>query len=514
MDTKVKLLLAAIVWCLVIGAGVFGYNHFLKPVQEKQAEQKKQEQHEKVLQSTSSASRYQYNVTINADAFTGYCLLRSRTFRDECGKKAIKVDIVDDQADYNKRLRALADGSAQMAVFTIDALIKASASLGDMPATIILIVDETNGADAIMGSKKAFPNLDALNDPEVKIVATQDSPSEFIARVIMRHYNLPQLSPQCFKFVNGAEEVYRIYKTSDVMAKQAYALWEPYVSKMKDNPDYHSLIDSSKFRGYLVDVLVVSRDFAVKNPQVVEDVAKAYLTTVFNRRNDMTDLIVEDTKMLGQPVSKEQAEALTKAIWFKNTTENFEHLGLTTGHNLQHIDEMIVNITDVLRSTGAIKSDPSKATPSMWYYNALLQGLFKFNWYPGFGAEAVHQDKALAQLGEADWKKLEPVGTLRVPRLVFARGTAVLTDSSETTLTELVDKLKAWPQYYLMVRGNCAKDSDPEVQKANMELALARSKAAMEWLIHHGVDRNRVAVAEGEPNGSTTVSFVLGQIPY
>ena len=513
-NSKLKWLIIVGIWLLILGGGMWGYSHFWKPVQQKAAADAKVKEHDKVIQSTSSQSRFQWTININADAFTGYCVLRSRNFRDECAKRGIQVNIIDDQADYNKRLHNLADGTSQMAVFTIDALIKASASYGDFPATIIWVMDETKGADAIVGSKKVFPNIDSLNDPEVKVICTPDSPSEFITRVVMHHYNLPLLKQDCFKPANGAGEVYNVYKGSDAKVKQVYALWEPYVSKMRANPAYHVLVDSGKFRGYIVDVLTVSRDYAVKNPAVVEEVLKAYATAVFNRRNDMPDLILDDTRLLGEPIAKTDAERAVQSIWFKNTTENFGHMGLATGSNLEHIDEMIANITEVLLATGAIKSDPTSGKYALWYYNEVARKMFSESWYPGFGSEQIRQEKSLSQLSDEEWKKLEPVGTLRVPRLVFSRGTDALTDSSEATMTDLVEKLKSWPQYYLMVRGNCAHDPDPEVQQANLELALSRAKKAMDWLVAHGIDKNRIHVTEGEPNGSTTVAFILGQIPY
>jgi ABC-type taurine transport system substrate-binding protein/outer membrane protein OmpA-like peptidoglycan-associated protein len=513
MDGKARWIVVMLIWFALLGAGVWGYTHFWKPAKEKAVEQAKQAEHDRTIQNTSSDSRYAYTVVINADAFSGYCLIRSRTFREECAKRGIGINIVDDGADYNRRLKDLAEGTAQMATFTIDTLITASAQMGDMPATIVLLMDETNGADAMVGSGKVFPNLDTLNDPDVKIVATSNSPSEFLARILMRHYNLPLLKPNAFKFVNGAAEVYKVYRNSDSKTKQVYVLWEPYVSKMKANPDYHVLVDSSKFRGYLVDVLVVSRDFAVKNPGIVDEVVKAYLTTVYNRRNDMADLFMEDARSI-EPINKDDAANLVNTIWIKNTTENFAHMGLLHKDKFMHIDEMIGNITDVLVATNAIKSDPAKGRYSLWYYNAVLQKLSQEKWHPGFGNEEVREAKVLVKLSDEEWKRLEPIGTLNVPPLVFARGTANLTEGSEAILTDLLEKLGSWQQYYLIVRGNCAKSNDPDVQQANLDLAKARSQAAMDWLVQHGVDANRIHIADGEPSGYTTVAFVLGQIPY
>ena len=56
---------------------------------------------------------------------------------------AFDPDLVDDGADYSQRIEALQSGEIQLAAFTIDALITASAELGELPATIVALIDET-----------------------------------------------------------------------------------------------------------------------------------------------------------------------------------------------------------------------------------------------------------------------------------------------------------------------------------------------------------------------------------
>ena len=94
---------------------------------------------------------------------------------------------------------------------------------------------------------------------------------------------------------------------------------------------------------------------------------------------------------------------------------------------------------------------------------------------------------------------------------VFARGTSTLTSRSQTVLDELMENLENWPQYYLLIRGNASLEGDLE---ANRALARARAKAAEAYLIQNGVSQNRVRALGGEPSGTTSVSFVLGQTPY
>ena len=172
---------------------------------------------------------------------------------------------------------------------------------------------------------------------------------------------------------------------------------------------------------------------------------------------------------------------------------------------------MIENITDVLQKTGAIDSDPTDGQPNRLYFDQLLRKLNDSDFHPGDENEEVRQAAELPALSDSQWESLEPVGELSVPTLVFPRGTDVLTQRSENILDELTEKLKTWPQYYVIVRGNASLRGDLD---ANKELAERRARAAEKYLTSHGVAPRRIRAVGSEPSGTTSVSFLLGQMPY
>ena len=509
--SKGKWLMMGGVWFFILVIGVIGYKYWFAPKQVQEAKDQAEAEHQDLLDATSSGTKYKHTIPFAADGFSGYSPLRSPAFKSELGRFSIRLDIKDDGADYTARLKSIADGTTPMGVFTIDALYKVSAALGDMPATIVMLGDETKGADAMVGPGKKFPNIDSLNSPDLKIVCLADSPSETLARVVMDAFNLDQLPANPFDFKDSPQAVFDAYKASKPTDNKVFVLWEPYVSQVLKNPDYRVIVDSSKFSGYIVDVLVVQRDFLVKNEDVVTNVVKAYLTTVFNSRNTMVDMVMADAKTLGEPLTKDQAKKLVEGIWWKNTQENFAHFGLTSVPGIQPMEDMCRNISAVLIKTGAMHSDPTNGRPSLMYYDGIMRKLFDSSWHPGFGKEMVREEKTLPALSEEDRKKLKPVGTLQVPRIVFARGTARLTTSSNRTLDDLAEKLKTWPQYYLTVRGNTSSKGDAD---ANRALAEQRAKIALDYLKSKGVHPDRMNAESSNPNGSTTVAFILGEMPY
>lgn len=509
--SKSRIFAIVLIWFSILSIAVFAWKFWMRPQQLKTAEQKAAQDHEETIQKTSAHSRFKYTVNFAADAFSGYAGIRSNSFRDENANFGIKINLVDDGANYIQRLQKLSNGELDMAVFTVDALMKASAEIKDIPATIVALIDETKGADAMMASKVRFPNIDSLNSESLKIVCVKDSPSETLARVVMANFNLDKLPENPFKFMDNMDSVYQDYQTSKPNENKVFVLWEPYVSKIADNPDYHILVDSSKFSGFILDVIVVRRGFLVQNQTLVENVVKSYLKSMFDNRSKMIQMISDDAKSCGSPLKPEQVQKLIEKIWWKNTQENFSHFGLTTGSGISHIETINTNIMDVLVRTKAIKKDPTNNQPNLWYYDGIMRKLFETSWHPGFGNESVRQEKTLKVLSDEEWKQLKPVGTLQVSRLVFARGGSKLNNSSFSILDKLAESLKSWPQYYLLVQGNHASNGDAE---ANKILAESRANAAVEYLISKGVDQSRIHAETSKPNGSTTVAFVLGELPY
>ena len=74
-----------------------------------------------------------------------------------------------------------------------------------------------------------------------------------------------------FVEARDAEDVYRRYRTAEPNTHQVFVLWEPYVSKVLENPNTHVVVDSSRFRGYIVDVLVAQRGRLIKAQAALGD---------------------------------------------------------------------------------------------------------------------------------------------------------------------------------------------------------------------------------------------------
>ena len=507
-----KLLAVCCVWLVILVIVAVVWRVAVTPARQEAQQEAEKEADRQRLAKTSASGRYKHTIRFALDSFSGYAVLRSPEFRNELADAEIKLELVDDGANYPERIRGLESGQIQMAVITIDALVKGCAVIGSLPATIVAIVDETRGADAMVAYKKAVPNVDALNDPAMKFVLTPDSPSETLARVVTAHFSLDRLGPDPFVKAADAEDVFNRFRNSSADTPQVFVLWEPYVTKILEHPATHRVVDSSRFRGYIVDVIVANREYVVRNPELVGAFIEAYFRARYAYRDKMVDLVRSDADKLGTPLTQKQAESLVDGIWWKNTQENYAHFGLRPAGALQHVEDMIGNITRVLADTRGIARDPTGKRPNLLYYDQVLAGMAGEGFHPGMDVERIRDETVkLPALSRTEWEKLVPVGTLEVPPLIFARGTARLTEPSKKALDDLIGKLTTFPQYYVLVRGNASLEGDPEANKA---LAEARAKAAEQYLTDGGVDAARIRAVGGEPSGRTTVTFLLGEPPY
>jgi len=513
-------LIAAFVWCIILvllgAAYKFGVHPYLS---------------KRLKDATGSTSHYKDELVLAADSFSGYCIFRSEAFKQELRDHSIKLRVEDDKADYTARLDALRSGKTQLAVFTIDSLIAAGARAGDFPATIVMVIDETQGADAVVAYDKGISSIQDLNDPAAKIVLTPNSPSEFLARVVLANFSLPRLQDNWMVSADGAGEVYRQFRSAKPVEKKAFVMWEPYVSRALQQPGARVLLDSGKLKGYVVDVLVAQREFLRSKPEMVRAVIESYARAAYRCSREpygMTKLVLDDAKQTGaETLDATQAKRIVDGIQWKNTLENYAHFGLLSGAEqggLPTLEDMIGNIIDVLIKTKAIASDPLSGNHTSLYYDKALSELRMARFHPGQGlntpgvgaaAETVRQTQELPTLSAEQWEKLKPVGELRIVPISFGRASANLTLDSERELQELARRLKTFPRFYVRVIGHARAEGDPE---ANRLLAESRAEAASSYLISQGVATQRLrtesaaaTVAAGE---AQAVSFVVGQQAY
>ena len=407
----------------------------------------------------------------------------------------------------------------------------AGARAGHFPGSIVLIIDETHGGDAILAKTNLVSSLQALDDPNARIVLTPNSPSEFLARVVLAHFSLPDLPEDWRIPADNAQEVLRQARAYQGMEKRAFVLWEPYVSQAVNRYGYQILLDSSKLKGYIVDVLIARRDFLRDHPQRVSVVVKAYLRAAYHfhqQPEGMRQLIQTDAAQSGGGgrLDDAQAQNVVQGIQWKNTLENFAHFGLAGATEQQHIEDIIINIVDVLVKTKAVERDPLEGRHHTLFYRQILAELKDEGFHPAkninlisdLGAELEETVRITAEapaLSEAQWAQLRPVGELKIRPIVFVRGSNKISLTSKRDLSETAKKLKTFPEFYLRVIGQTRAEGDAE---ANRRLAEQRAQAVAQYLAEAGLGGQRIRTeampSQNQAGAAQSVRFIVGQLPY
>jgi ABC-type nitrate/sulfonate/bicarbonate transport system substrate-binding protein len=524
-DTRAKgCLIAAVIWCVILAALGIAYKFLVHPYLR-----------EKLAKTTGGASQYKQELVVMADSFSGYAVLRSELLKEQLKSQQLRLTVQDDKGDTAARLKALQEGRAQFGVFTIDSLITAGDRLGDFPATIVLVIDETKGSDAIVAYKSGVGSLQDLNHRDAQMVLTPNSPSEFLARVVTAHFNLPNLGPKWMASADGAKAVYGQFRAAKPADRKAFVLWEPYVSKALEQPGAHVLLDSSRLKGYIVDVLVAQREFLRDHPEKARAVVEAYCRAAYGysqQPEGLVNLVREDARRTGaETLDEAQAKQVVQGIRWKNTLENYAHFGLLSGAaegGLSHLEDVIANIMDVLLKTKALSADPLPGKHNTLFYQETLKELRAANFHPAKGLnlipglspnigelEKVRSEAEAKALTPEQWDRLQAVGELKVEPIVFVRGSASISVQSERDLQALARRLKSFPRFYVRVIGHTRAEGDPE---ANRVLAQSRAEAAAQYLRSQGIGVERVrtdaAPATVESGEAQAVSFLVGQVPY
>jgi len=528
-----RFLCIVLVWVVILGAGALAYKYFVLDREggpgfvakgDDTARDSGKVVPQPVVQPgpAPDAGKSAGKVRLALDAFSGYCVFRSPEFKKRLAARGIDFEWVDDKADYKKRMETVRDGDTPLAVFTIDALIAQTPPHGDPPAAIVMLIDETRGADAIVSYQQGVESLSDLNNPRAKIVLTADSPSEMLFRVVRSQFDLGEL-PAREKYLvaanpeKGAEDVYQQFLKTTPTDRKAFVLWEPYVSMALKQPGAQVLVDSSDFKGFIVDVLVVQQSYLDKNRDKVETIVRTYLDLLHETqksRDGMAGLVQSDFSLIGEKPDREQAEKVARGIWWKNTVENYAHFGLLeepAANKLQPVADMIQRITHALVETSEPNAPlPGCDRPDKLVVEDCLKQLYQQRTPFHLADEKTREEETAKPLSEAEWKRLGKVATIRVKQIEFSSTKRdELTDEDRDLLKPLASDLRMWPQYYLRVEGSTKKEGDPE---ANRALAERRADAVRDYLKEQGIDDYRIKTV-AMPGEGAKVRFVALRPP-
>ena len=495
MKTSTKLFFFAI----VIGLIAIGGWKIVKPILQDRADKQ-----------TSDAVATKGKIAIRIDSWAGYFPVRSMRLKKDMRGQGYIVDVVDDNADMDKRMELLANGDIQFAVATVDSYL-ATAAKYKFPGRIIAVIDESKGGDAMVSWKDKVPNLESLKktpdqrfSPDHantwKIAYTPNSPSHHLVKAAVSHFGIPSIKDfDASRKIetNGSSEALKLFLGRKV---DVAVLWEPDVSKAIEAGAI-KLLSTENTSRLIVDILLVNTDYAQKNPEMVALFLKSYFRTLKHYAGHPDDLKKEMKDELKLDTSI--VEKMIGGVAWVNLSDNAqEWFGVKTPSRQaeQGLVDTIESTVEILNDSGDISGNPlPDHDPYRITQKGFVEDLYRRGLQTGFksmeegpAALAVAQgiDRPFAALSVAQWSSLRAIGTLKIEPIRFQSGTSDLLLEGKEDLDKIVTRLKHYPTFRIIVKGHTSTKGDSE---ANAALSLERAEAVARYLqVTYNVDPNRV----------------------
>ncbi len=451
---------------------------------------------EKKQRSTSDSVGSAEVIRMAGDSYLGYWFINSPEMKRHGPRQGIEVDFADDGGAYAERLQKFANKEYDCIVLPVNSYIQHGVR-HKFPGVIVASISESKGADALVGFGdviSANGSINDLNNPDLTIVYTSESPSSFLLDMMITDFDLDLLKNSSVwrREEVSSEAVYELAKkaTKDKSIGDAFVMWEPEVSKAIDKLGMVPIWGSDKFAGYIVDVFVFHREYLSKNPETVRKFFKAYFRVLDMYASDQARMIKEMSKSTN--LKESVVETMYKKIdWFnlrENCTEQFG-IELSVGSMTNDgIISTIISCTDVLSRTGKFKAsdlrDPYRIVNSAILEEMAASGAVTMG---GSGTAAKTDFRAISY---EEWAKLKVVGTMRIEPITFQSSSNRLDDQGKEVVDRVAEMLvNNYPSYRVAVRGHTGRGD----LEANTKLSTERAQVVVQRLIAvHDIDEDRL----------------------
>jgi NitT/TauT family transport system substrate-binding protein len=239
-------------------------------------------------------------------------------------------------------LMALASGEVDAATLTLDECLIALAD--GMDVRVILIFDESAGADVIL----AQPSIKTLAGLRGKRIGVEETAAG--ALMLSKLLEIAELKPDNITKVHiTGDQHIEAYKAHEVDALVSY---EPYSTRL-ESMGARRLLDSSRFPGLIVDVLVVKTDALNKNPESI----KLLLSGYFQAIDFLQKSPAEGAQLIAPRLGISPAEVTQAFKGVHMMDLNSNHAWLDG--SIPHFGEAARNVANIMRQNELLLTLPN-----------------------------------------------------------------------------------------------------------------------------------------------------------
>jgi NitT/TauT family transport system substrate-binding protein len=250
-------------------------------------------------------------------------------------EEKVDVELVNIE-DPKEGFFALAAGRLHGVVSTVDTMVLYLKT--GQEYQYVLALDDSAGGDGIVARKE----IKSLKDLKGKKVAVNEgSVSQFFLNVLLKEAGMTQRDLDVVNMKQGDAGAAFVAEKVD-----AAVTWEPWLTKSKNAPHGHILVDSSKTPGLITDVLIFPREVIAKRGK--ENKAVAYYEK--NRQESLEIM----AKGLGDWLKDPKVFAETLGgVKFYNREGNVKFFG--TAQKPGDIYKVVQNALDVWGGFGRLQ---------------------------------------------------------------------------------------------------------------------------------------------------------------
>lgn len=452
---------------------------------------------ERNQRTTSDAVHTKGRIRIAMDSWIGYFPLCSTDMQQEMHRSGWLLECVDDKADYHGRMAALDKNEYDLVVATVDSFLLNGKNF-DYPGSIIAVLDESKGGDAIVARKDRVANLDSLRSgTDFRVAFTPDSPSHFLLKAAADHFDLPGLLPvrgDLRQETEGSEKALAklLAGTTDIAV-----LWEPDVSRALADPAIVKLLGTEETERLVVDILIANRKFIQQQPEVITKLLSTYFQVLKRYRDNPDRLLKEVTTRTG--LSTTAAKAMLKGVVWQGLLDNCEQwFGIAAPgvRSEERIRATIDSSVQILINSGDFQVSPIPGNDSYrllkrsFLEELYSEGLTGFT-KPGSTFQRPDgEDGKFTKLDTEAWNNLSEVGTLKLKPIIFRHGSSSLDMLAGVELDLAAEKLSHYPNFRVVIKGHTGTRGD---DRQNVLLSQERAESVAEYLrAKHGLDTNRL----------------------